>query len=695
MRELLAKLKPTGRRARGAIGSPFLERVGWWLSLLGAALVIGLGFDFDGSRRTALVAQLERSLNLELAEARQDFERRLDQSLPLELGPTYALEVFDGFAGPTRSTAATFPALRAVERDYRRSGDGDRTLRELDLLASGEASPAFTAEIELARLRVARDRWAQQRGQLATDADADGRAMVDEAFAEQADRTWDAARLLIDDVELAVPAGEPVPWILAAGLFVMECLEPVDAERLEAVALALAEAWLMERAQPAGAAEFVLDARSGELRLEFDALYEELSERLLAPTSTPGPRQRLDAHRQLLCSRAIAPTLERGEPTLATRDREWWWLSNEHLALLTFERRQLTLVPAADLAERLGLPQPWTTSGGRGVRLMSREDALGVERVHPLPLPEEVLGGRWTLSLEHPAPNQLVKAALAPWRVQRTTSVVLAGLLALTGWAGARALRRARELAEARSLLVAGVSHELRTPVASILVLADNLNNAVARKSPRAERYPELIRQEALRLKMLVDDLLDFSRLERAKPIELALEDVDLSRLCDQFTVEFEILARSRGFDYSEHRVLREDPDLRADPESLRRALLNLVKNAALHSGGSLIEFTVRELPEGIGLGVRDDGRGIPAGEWERLIQPFERGGGQAAGRTTSGTGLGLAIAYGLAQAHGGELLLRDAPSGEGAWFEIVLPVRPLESSAPQSAPTPPAPIAP
>ena len=693
MRELLAKLKPTGRRARGAVGSPFLERAGWWLSLLGAALVIGLGFDFDGSRRTALVAQLERSLNLELAEARQNFERRLDQGLPRDLGPTYALEIFDGFVGPTRTTASTFPALRAVERDYRRSGDGDRTLRELDLLASGESSAALAAEIELARLRVARDRWAQQLGQL--EAGADARAMVDEALAEQADRTWAAVRVLIDDVELAVPVGEPVPWILAAGLFVIECLEPVDGERLESVALALAEAWLMERAQPAGTAEFVVDPQSGELRLEFDALYEELSERLLEPTSTPGPRQRLNAHRQLLCSRAIAPTLERGEPTLATRDREWWWLSNEHLALLTFERRQLTLVPAAGLVERLGLPQPWTTPGGREVRLMSREDALGVERVHPLPLPEEVLGGRWTVSLEHPAPNQLVKAALAPWRVQRTTSVVLAGLLALTGWAGARALRRARELAEARSLLVAGVSHELRTPVASILVLADNLNNAVARKSPRAERYPELIRQEALRLKMLVDDLLDFSRLERAKPIELALEDVELGRLCDQFTVEFEALARARGFDYSEHRVLRQDPDLRADPESLRRALLNLVKNAALHSGGSLIEFTVRELPEGVGLGVRDDGRGVPAGEWERLIQPFERGGGQAAGRTTSGTGLGLAIAYGLAQAHGGELHLRDAPSGEGAWFEIVLPVRPTGSSTPEAAPTTPAPIAP
>lgn len=692
MRELLAKLKRPGRRARGAVGSPFLERAGWWLSLLGAALVIGLGFDFDGSRRTALVAQLESSLDLELAEARQEFERRLDQGLPMELGPTYALGLADGFVGPLRSTASTFPALRAVERDYRRAGDGDRTLRELDLLASGDSSAALSGEIELARLRVARDRWAQQLDPAASES---SRSMVDESLAEQADRTWAAVRVLIEDVDLAVPAGEPVPWILAAGLFVLECLEPVDAERTAAVALELSEAWLVERAHPPGAAEFVLDPARAELRLEFGALYEELSERLLRATAAPGPRQRLDAHRQMLATRAIAPTLERGEPALTTRDREWWRLSDEHLALLTFERRQLTLVPVADLAERLGLPQPWATPGGREVRLMSRQDGLATERVNPLPLPQDVLGGRWTLSLEHPAPNQLVRAALAPWRVQRTTSVILAGLLALTGWAGARALRRARELAEARSLLVAGVSHELRTPVASILVLADNLNNAVARNSPRAERYPELIRQEALRLKMLVDDLLDFSRLERAKPIELALEDVDLGQLCDQFTKEFEALARSRGFDYSEHRVLELAPSLRADPESLRRALLNLVKNAALHSGGSLIEFTVREFPDGVGLGVRDDGCGVPAGEWERLVQPFERGGAQDAGRTTSGTGLGLAIAYGLAQAHGGELHLRSAPSGEGAWFEIVLPVRPAESPAPEDPSTPPAPIAP
>ncbi len=542
---------------------------------------------------------------------------------------------------------------------------------------------------------MARDRWAARvapEGEVATEV-AD-RAMVDEALARQAERTWAAVRVLIDDVGRAVPAGDPVPWILAAGLFVKDCFAEVDAVRAEQVALALAEAWLIERAQPAGSAEFVPEPRSGDLRLEFGALYDELADRLLAGTKTPAPRQRLDAHRQVLATRALAPILRRGEPALVTREREGWWFTDEHLALLSFERRQLTLVPAAALVERLGLERPWTTPGGRRVRLAPIESGRVTPRVSPLPAPQEVLGGRWTVTLEHPAPGQLVKAALAPWRVQRTTSVVLAGLLALTGWAGARALRRARELAEARSLLVAGVSHELRTPVASILVLADNLNHAVARRSPRAERYPELIRQEALRLKLLVDDLLDFSRLERAKPIELTLEDVDLAALCDQFTAEFEALARARGFDYSEQRVLDAPPHLRADPESLRRALLNLVKNAALHSGGSLIEFTVRELPGAVGLGIRDDGRGVAPGEWERLVQPFERGRAQGPGRTTSGTGLGLAIAFSLAQAHGGELHLREAPSGEGAWFEIVLPVLPAESSAPEAAPPTPVPSA-
>ena len=672
VQELLAKFNDARQTARGAAGSDFLERAGWWLSLLGAALVLGLGFDLDGSRRAALTAQLERSLRLELAEARQSFEQHLDQSPPLELGPTYRLAESSSAVAATRSTAPSFPALRAVERDYQRSGDGQRTLRELDLLVSGESSAALAAEIELARLRVVRDRW-----ELQTDQDAP----ANNALIEQAERTWEAVRVLMDEVELAVPVNGPIPWVLAAGLFVMDCLKPVDPERLEKVALSLADAWLAERAHPDSSIEFVVDAQSGELRLELGALYEELSSRLLNLTSTSVPRQRLETHRMVLRGRAIAPLLERGKPALVTRDREWWWLTDQHLALLTRERSQLTLVPALGLADRLGIPEPWTTPGGRLVRLTARQDALDAEGLHPLPLPEEVLGGRWTLSLEHPAPNQLVKAALAPWRVQRTTSVILAALLALTGWAGARALKRARELSEARSLLVAGVSHELRTPVASILVLADNLNNAVARKSPRAERYPDLIRQEALRLKMLVEDLLDFSRLERAKPIELALETVDLDQLCDQYTSEFSALADSRGLHYSQDRELPGGLQLHADHESLRRALLNLVKNAALHSGGSRIEFIARLLPEGVGLGVRDDGRGIEVAEWERLIQPFERGGGRTAAPTTSGTGLGLAIAFGIAQAHGGGLFLRDAPSGEGAWLEIVLPMPPPENS--------------
>lgn len=645
-------------------GWPQLERVGGWLSLLAAALVLVLGFDLDGSRRTALVAQLERSLSLELAEAQQEFERALESSVPMDLGPSYGLEIDDGFQPEPRSYAVTLPAFTAVELRFRQSGEAERALRELDLLETSAVSPTLAAQIEMLRLRIERSRWETLEPEQQAQANAD--------LAAQADRAWSALEPLLSDAQLPVPDDGPVPFCLSSGLFLLDCFQVVAPERQADLCFALATAWLTELAQPSGKAQLVEPAPGEAWRLEFDALYEELGERLLGYTDQPGPGHLLQAHRQLLATRAIAPILARAEVASTSRTREWFWQQPDHLLLLTFERRNVTFVPTEGLAEALDLPQPWLSTGGRTVRLAPLGELFDRAPGSPLPAPVEILGGRFGLTLEHPEPAELVRAALGPWAVQRVAAVVLAFLLAFTGWASSRALRRARELADARSLLVAGVSHELRTPVASILVLADNLNHATARKSPRAERYPSLIRQEALRLKALVDDLLDFSRLERNKPIELALADVDVRQQVERWSMEFDELARGRGFDYEPQIDPGCSGGIRADAEALRRALLNLVKNALLHSGGQRLEFTARLLPEGLGLGVRDDGRGIDREEWQRLIQPFERG--QARG-ATSGTGLGLAIAHGLAQAHRGHLHLRPHPAEQGAWFEIVLPL--------------------
>ena len=107
-----------------------------------------------------------------------------------------------------------------------------------------------------------------------------------------------------------------------------------------------------------------------------------------------------------------------------------------------------------------------------------------------------------------------------------------------------RALRRERILSDLKSAFIARVSHDLRTPVASILLMAENLQEGRV-GADSAPRYHGLIRSEALRLRRMVDDVLDFSRLERGRAPDLHREDVDLAHFVDDLvTAATEVIER-------------------------------------------------------------------------------------------------------------------------------------------------------
>lgn len=261
-------------------------------------------------------------------------------------------------------------------------------------------------------------------------------------------------------------------------------------------------------------------------------------------------------------------------------------------------------------------------------------------------------------------------------------AALLAGALACAaaGLASARALRRERALAELRTRFVANVSHELRTPLASILLLAENLEAGRGSAASHA-RYPALIRREAARLRRLVDDVLDFARLERGRPIELAREPLPLEPWLDALADELDERAGahregSNGVAVSLERDLRIDV-AELDGEALRRAALNLVDNALLHSGADRVCVTARAAsgPDGaparFELLVRDFGRGLTADERERVFEPYERLADGADHR--GGTGLGLAIVREIARAHGGDVAARAPADGPG--LEVVLDV--------------------
>jgi two-component system OmpR family sensor kinase len=228
-----------------------------------------------------------------------------------------------------------------------------------------------------------------------------------------------------------------------------------------------------------------------------------------------------------------------------------------------------------------------------------------------------------------------------------------------------------REGSEARlRRFVADASHELRTPLAGIRSYAE-----LARRS--TEPVPEevshalgRVESEAVRMGLLVDDLLLLARLDAGRP--LVQEDVDLSRLVIEVTSD----ARVAGPDHRWSLDLPDEPlVVRGDEHRLHQVVGNLLSNARIHTpaGTSIV---VRLAAEGqpdhqVLLSVSDNGSGIPADLQATVFERFVRA-DDSRSRNHGSTGLGLAIADAVVKAHGGSLTL--VSDTKGTEFRISLP---------------------
>jgi signal transduction histidine kinase len=284
--------------------------------------------------------------------------------------------------------------------------------------------------------------------------------------------------------------------------------------------------------------------------------------------------------------------------------------------------------------------------------------------------------------LFHEDPNAAIARAGQRVALLRGALFLTAALSAGASIATFRALRRGRRLAELKSSFVASVSHELRTPVASILMLAENLEENRVSEPAARERYASLIRREAERLRRLVADVLDFSRLERGRQLELRRE----SRALDALLAELSDAAREWAHKHGVELSLELAADgatstsVNVDAEALRRALENLLDNARKHSGSTQIALSARSERGALHLEVRDRGRGIPLEQRAKVFEPFER---LESTNGAGGAGLGLAIVREIAREHGGEARALEPLDGVGARLAIELPLeQPAESGA-------------
>ena len=305
--------------------------------------------------------------------------------------------------------------------------------------------------------------------------------------------------------------------------------------------------------------------------------------------------------------------------------------------------------------------------------------------------PEELARTGLTYRVVHDDPESRGRDELARGRLLRTGLFGLSILVLATALLAARALARARRLAELRSTFVASVSHDLRTPTQAILLLAETLEqDRLAPPTPENRaRYHGRIRKEAERLRRLVEDLLDSARIDRGEGARIERRDVDLEPFFGDIERAMEERANSLG---AELTVVRSSLPQAAsiDPDGVRRAIWNLYENALAHGaredGTARVEVTIEADSDRLVVTVGDDGPGIPARLREAAFSPFERLRDRKAATgdiaTDTGTGLGLAIVRSLAKAHGGDAAFIDSDQGARVSASFALEQAPKRGSA-------------
>jgi signal transduction histidine kinase len=265
-----------------------------------------------------------------------------------------------------------------------------------------------------------------------------------------------------------------------------------------------------------------------------------------------------------------------------------------------------------------------------------------------------------------------------------TVFTALAGL-----FVARRAFYRQLQLNEMKSNFVSSVSHELRAPIASVRLMAENLAGGKIPDAPRQHEYFRFIVQECRRLSSLIENVLDFSRIEQGRK-QYEFEPTDLMALTRTTVNLMEPYAMEKGVNLRLEPVggpsAVESMGMEADGRALQQALVNLIDNAVKHSPQGetvMVEIQVQKnggvaganaQPSVISLSVTDHGQGIPLDEQGKIFERFYRLGSELR-RETQGVGIGLSVVKHIVDAHHGRVLVQSKP-GHGSRFTIELPIK-------------------
>jgi signal transduction histidine kinase len=252
-------------------------------------------------------------------------------------------------------------------------------------------------------------------------------------------------------------------------------------------------------------------------------------------------------------------------------------------------------------------------------------------------------------------------------------AAVVAGLLA--AW---RAFGEQQRLNALKTNFVSSVSHELRTPIASVRMMAEELCDMAAPDVLKSRQYHGFMAQECRRLTGLIENVLDFARMDQGRKT-YDFEPTNLLQLVESTARTWGRYAADKSVRLSTS-CAQDTQEIEADGQALQQVLANLLDNAIKYSPkGALVEVGVEPRlgdtgePLGVRIWIQDQGPGIPLEEQTRIFDRFYRSGSELR-RETQGVGLGLAIARGIVEAHHGQIEVSSTPPN-GSRFIVDLPL--------------------
>ncbi|PYO58443.1 MAG: hypothetical protein DMD83_04065 [Candidatus Rokuibacteriota bacterium] len=236
-----------------------------------------------------------------------------------------------------------------------------------------------------------------------------------------------------------------------------------------------------------------------------------------------------------------------------------------------------------------------------------------------------------------------------------------------------RVVRRESEMARLKSDFVANVSHDLKTPLSLIRMFAETLELGRVTDEAARREYYGVITRESERLTRLIDNVLDFSRIEGGRQ-RYDIFASALEPLIQEVLEAFRYPLVQQGFKV-DVAIEPDLPEVPLDPAAIKQALANLVDNAIKYSGARRrLTVSARRAGAEVRIEVADEGIGIPPAEVQRIFEKFYRiGRSETQGRR--GSGVGLALVKHIAEAHGGRVSV-SSRHDSGSRFTLHLPLR-------------------